>query len=74
MEDYMLIKIIININEKIVTDDVDHSEGAEARGMRRCQAQQQATLSGSMGGRAGGPGKDPLTYVVWMGGCLLCLL
>lgn len=37
MEDYMLIKIIININEKIVTDDVDHSGGAEARGMRRCK-------------------------------------
>lgn len=76
MEDYMLIKIIININEKIVTDDVDHSEGAEARGMRRCQACQQATLSGSItvGGRVGGQGKDPLTYVVWMGGCLLCLL
>lgn len=44
----MLRKVIININEQIVTDDENHSGRAEARPMRRgCQMAPAAALSGS---------------------------
>lgn len=65
----MLRKVIININEKTVTDDENHSGTAEARPMKRdVKWLQQATLSGSAmaGGRmGGGQGKHLITHVVW---------
>lgn len=59
----MLIQIIININEKTVTDGMDHSVGTEARWMRRCVEHSSGpfhlALSPWEGGGAGeGPSPD----------------
>lgn len=74
MEGYMLIKIIININEKTVTDDVDHSWESRSQGDEEVSSMPagHSVWLHHRGRKGGWAGEGPLTDVAgWEAACVV---